>query len=1041
MTWITAAAGFGKTTLLQRYEERLSSPVLHYTMRKGRTDPDGFFHDIRDLAIKVHGVAAKALPLLTSEYFHELENFTQIFFTRLQSLSATQIFIIDDYHNLQADGPLDQLLAAAAEHFSEGGLRLIVASREDFSANWSLLYAARKIIQLDEDTLALTEAETKKLFALYPNLETDHIEQAVQTLLCGGLEGWVTGVILIAERLSQRPDLRTQSNVDHTRQALFGYFLSQIFGQMSPQTRHVMLVTCLLPAVPCNLAIAYSGDESALEILEGLISHRLVIRTTRKVAEQDLEFFQYHDLILEFLRSVAEQELAAEERRSLQSRGAAMLLTVGQLEEAAQLFTVANDWDGLSNFVKENADHLVNSGRNSVLQQAIAALPDELLAQDPGLTYWRAVCRMSEDSRDAIRLLAVSYDLFKKKKNALGMSMAWCSLIDAIWMVWDDFHTFDHWIKEYFTHLADQRESLPLEIVKRNARGIFAALSLRCPDHPAFARCEADVRRHLLTPLDPNDRIFFSIQLLYYYVFIKGDRQESTSIVTALEVGGHDNPAKLSPIARIFLYDCKSSHAVHFGSTTEEVYEIVDQGLAAADETGIHVWDAGLLTAALNTAYASEDISRAQTYMERFRAVENKKHSGFEFLTRIYASYEAWLLDRHDDAAAHARQTLEVAEINGGFNVVLCALIPLAAILRDTGKSKEAWLYAVRARRMARSGGSKVKEYAICMIMAQICLDKGCRRRAVAYLSRARGIVERERYLSVPWLRPSQLADLIGLSLAEFGPSAYFADMVSTYGISPPRDPSLREIWPWRCCFYFLGDPKIMVNGENILEKNKIPRQLLRLLRVLAFAGPSGMNQDQLRLAVWPDGDPDKVYSVYKTSLHRLRRLLGSESAILVRGGKVRLSDDYCWVDIWSFNGLIEAPAKDLSDSVLEQACQIYRGGLFLEANDINSAHMLRDSLEIKFSELVEELAERKQTAGELDNACNLYRRLLEMDSSHEVAYQGLMRCLAASGRRRDLERTYQNCLAALREELEVEPSESTQILYSQLMEQIHPQG
>src|SRR5258708_38294698 len=76
------------------------------------------------------------------------------------------------------------------------------------------------------------------------------------------------------------------------------------------------------------------------------------------------------------------------------------------------------------------------------------------------------------------------------------------------------------------------------------------------------------------------------------------------------------------------------------------------------------------------------------------------------------------------------------------------------------------------------------------------------------------------------------------------------------------------------------------------------PQELLQAL--IAFGGTE-VSAGVLIDALWPDSEGDAAYHALESALYRLRQLLGARDAVRMEGGKVSLSRDQLWVDMWKF--------------------------------------------------------------------------------------------------------------------------------------------
>src|SRR3981189_1600490 len=99
---------------------------------------------------------------------------------------------------------------------------------------------------------------------------------------------------------------------------------------------------------------------------------------------------------------------------------------------------------------------------------------------------------------------------------------------------------------------------------------------------------------------------------------------------------------------------------------------------------------------------------------------------------------------------------------------------------------------------------------------------------------------------------------------------------------------------------------KIYVLGHFRLLKLDAPIQVSRRLRkpqellqaLIAFGGTE-VSAGVLIDALWPDSEGDAAYRALESALYRLRRLLGPRASVRMVGGKVSLSRDQLWIDMW----------------------------------------------------------------------------------------------------------------------------------------------
>ncbi|MBE9508352.1 MAG: tetratricopeptide repeat protein [Chloroflexi bacterium] len=86
------------------------------------------------------------------------------------------------------------------------------------------------------------------------------------------------------------------------------------------------------------------------------------------------------------------------------------------------------------------------------------------------------------------------------------------------------------------------------------------------------------------------------------------------------------------------------------------------------------------------------------------------------------------------------------------------------------------------------------------------------------------------------------------------------------------------------------------------------------------------------------------------------------------------------------------------------------------------------------YLDIADRLSEYYVGQGEYTAAIALCRKILARDNCREEAHCRLMRCYLAQGQRHLAVRQYQTCVEALKEELDLAPSEETVALYRRII-------
>jgi two-component SAPR family response regulator len=208
------------------------------------------------------------------------------------------------------------------------------------------------------------------------------------------------------------------------------------------------------------------------------------------------------------------------------------------------------------------------------------------------------------------------------------------------------------------------------------------------------------------------------------------------------------------------------------------------------------------------------------------------------------------------------------------------------------------------------------------------------------------------------------------------------------------------------------------------------PRELLFFL---AEAGPS--DKGQIGLALWPVASPGELRSAFHTTLHHLRRAVGSGRVLFEQGG-YRLDGDRLDYDVTTYRQALaaarQAPSRGEELARLQHATGLYPGD-FLAASAPGWSERTRDELRERQQRALLALGRMLLARGGHLAALDVFRRVLSLDELNEPAHRELMRCYQAMGEPSRASRQYEKLAVLLREEVGALPSGSTVELYDRI--------
>jgi DNA-binding SARP family transcriptional activator len=203
--------------------------------------------------------------------------------------------------------------------------------------------------------------------------------------------------------------------------------------------------------------------------------------------------------------------------------------------------------------------------------------------------------------------------------------------------------------------------------------------------------------------------------------------------------------------------------------------------------------------------------------------------------------------------------------------------------------------------------------------------------------------------------------------------------------------------------------------------------------------------KDQAIEFLWPEADPIAgANNLYRT-LHSLRQTLdahlqeGASAEMIGFDDGVLYLRASVWVDAEEFMRLsvlaLDAPAPQQVGHI-ERALELYQGELLPDDRYAEWTFVPREELRWRQRELRLAMAAHARDGGDYPAAITELRELLVQDSADEPVHCELMRVYAAAGHRHEALRQYQACRDALADELDAPPTQETEALHAQILQE-----
>ncbi len=369
---LSAAAGYGKTSLLSAFAAETDYPVAWLALSEADRDLAGLLaHLVGALqarfGLKATGVLKVAAqptatpPALAVALAREIE----------ASIDDYFVLVLDDFHLVDREPAVIAFFDALLAHLPDQA-HLIIAGRTLPVLRYAGLAAKQQMAGLSEGQLRFTPSETQSLLHLRNQVEMP--AQAAESLVAE-TEGWITGILLTTHLMWQG----LMSNLIEARQTerpLFEYLAAEVLEQQPPAIQQFLMESAVLPEMEADVCDAVLGRADSADQLRQAQARRLFIN----VVGADLPAYQYHHLFRDFLQAQLRGRDPAR-FRAVQASAADWYAEHDMPEAAVTFYVTAGHLDTAARLAESQAKTLFTAGRHVTLRQwadQLAGVADQI---------------------------------------------------------------------------------------------------------------------------------------------------------------------------------------------------------------------------------------------------------------------------------------------------------------------------------------------------------------------------------------------------------------------------------------------------------------------------------------------------------------------------------------------------------------------------------------------------------------------------------------------------------------------------------------
>jgi len=1016
VAWICGPPGSGKTTLAASYVESRRLRSLWYQVDPEDDDIATFFHYLGHAARKLDGGKAREYPVYSLAEGGDVGAFARRFFRHLLSRAKGPFALVfDNLHAVPPQSPLHKALEAAISQVPKKSC-IIVASRNDppvalarFRVTGELLCVGGNELRVEPDELAEIA-----------RLRGQALAAGAVAQLHERTQGWAAGLVLMLEHAKLSGRIANLPG-DAPPQAVFDYLAGEIFERFEPATREFLLRIACLPRMTARVAESISGEAMAGRLLVNLAQNNYFVS---EASAEEGRVFQLHPLLRDFLKGRALETLPEAFAPAHLKRAAELLRGAGQVEDAVSLLVESRDWEAIARIASAQAALLLSQGRTATLGGWLDLLPAALLEADAALLLALGECRARSAPREARRRFEQALERFRRAGDTAGAVRSCCGLIDAILFEFDDLAPLDRWRTQLGEMLSGGAGRLPEDLDAAAAGAMARALLLREAGNPAL---EGWIERARL----PLARAVAAL--------LRGDFAAAGATIGAMPSG----PGALPPWFAVTAGLATALHALLDGAHLRAL-ETARSCLALAEAEGVRGTESRLRALAAAAALGAGERDAARAELLRLEADAAEPRRGDRALLHYLRGWLVTLEGDQDGSLRDARAAVALAAETGLPWLECLSRSALGRCLAEAGDRRASEVQLRAAQAIAESQRSPLLAFCAQLAAAEAALPARDEAAVLAALRTAFALGREHGFRHAPWWRQREMAELCAFAIQHGIEPEYARGLVRERRLVPRAAPLRVARWPWPFRLSTLGHFALLRADAPVEFSGKGPGRPMELLKVLVALGGQNVRADQLGDALWPHVDADYAHKSFTATLHRLRRLLGDDDALLLRDGRLSLGAGMVWVDAWALESVMAefdevlrgAPGEGriaALQRLVNEAFSLYRGPFLPDESEQPGYLAYREQTRSRLLRGLTRVARACEEAGRPAVGADCYQRLIDADPLYEAPYRYLMLCYQRAGDLPEARAAYERLRTILSTKLKVMPSAESQAVYADL--------
>ena len=387
LTLVSAPPGYGKSMLISSWLERNDWRSAWVSLDEGDSDLRQFLSYFAAAVGDLFPAACEwSRGLATAPTLPPVSSLAVTITNGLEAIDQPFILVLDDYHRIDVNSPIHDLLQRLLDH-PPIPLHLMIITRRDPPLSLFALRASGQMFEIRMQELQFNLAEARLLLEDTAGVR---VNDATLLRLDRELEGWVVGLRLVSLAVRQAQDAdaflqQLQGGVQQTQEYLF----QEVIARQALPLRDWLLKSAVLDRFCGSLceAVCREGGVAEASELDGarfILALRDGNLFTVSLDPQG-QWFRFHHLFQALLLRELTRRMAPDAIAGLHLRARRWFESRGMIGEAITHALRAGDAVGAAEVVERSWRAELNQDRWYLVKQWLDLLPAESRAQRQGL--------------------------------------------------------------------------------------------------------------------------------------------------------------------------------------------------------------------------------------------------------------------------------------------------------------------------------------------------------------------------------------------------------------------------------------------------------------------------------------------------------------------------------------------------------------------------------------------------------------------------------------------------------------------------------